>query len=682
MPGMTTATGTFARVGAWTVVAGSLAMVGAGIAVVVGDGRAPLDTDEATSWAVSVGSGLLGGFVVTRHPAHRVGWLFLAIALLRAAGGLATSWSTRAYTLGIPTPAADVAAWTQLWTVPIVVPLAAIVLLLFPDGVAVGPFRWPVAGLSVAGVVLLGIAVPVVTWPLRGPVLAPDSPLPDDPLAHAGWAVWLAGTAAGLVAAVLALAALFLDARRGPSPRRQQILWFAYGAAVSLVVDLVADLAGLLWLRAFGPVALLAGAGLAIFRYRLYDIDRLINRTLVYGLLTAAALASYAAVAVMAGLLLGGQSTAVAAVAAFVVALALRPGRDAVQDLVDRVFARRAHSAGSRLRALAREVGRESVDPARVTAALRGALREPGLEVLFHVHDTRGLVTGDGVPAVIPAGADHTAVGLRGRPVAVLVHGPVETDLLRAVTDAAAVVLEHARLQAELRVRLGEVRASRSRLVTAADDERRRIERDLHDGAQQRLVGLAVHIQATRRTITTTPPIDELLTRSVTELHHAVADIRALVHNILPPALATGGLAAALAELARPGEVGVDIDLGSSGLEPITESTAWFVAAEGVTNARKHAAGALITVHARVDDGLLVVTVCDAGPGGADPTGAGLRGLTDRVEACGGELTVLSRARTTPGTTTPGTTTPRTSTPGTTTPGTTLTARLPTRVRP
>jgi signal transduction histidine kinase len=645
---MATRTGTVARAGAWTLVGISLVLVGLGIAVVVGDGRAPLATDEATSWAVAVGSGLLGAFVVTRHPGNRVGWLFVAIALLRAVGGLTTSWAVRAYTLGRPVPLAPLAAWTQLWTVPVVVPLAALILLLFPDDRASGPLRGPVRVFAGLGLVLLGIVVPALSWPLRGYDLAPDSPLPDSGLAHAGWVIWTAGLAGGVIALVLALAGLFLAAHRTTGDTRRQILWFGYGAGVAAVVNLVADLAGLLWLRPLGPVALLTGAAIAIFRHRLYDIDRLVNRTLVYGLLTAAALAAYAALAIVAGRIVGGRSTVVAALAAFVVALALRPARDALQNLVDRIFARRTYSAVSVVRALGREVGRENVDPARVVATLRRALRDPALDVQFHVHGA--LVTGDGIPA--EARAPHTEVALRGRPVAVLVHGPVDPGLLAAVTDAAAPVLEHARLQAELRVRLGEVRASRSRLVAAADAERRRIERDLHDGAQQRLIGLAVHIQATRRALPADPPADALLTRSVEELHRAVEDIRGLVHGILPPALASGGLGPALGELATPGEVRVELDLRST-VDPTAESTAWFVAAEGVTNARKHAPGALVTVRACTAGDLLVLTVSDAGPGGADPHGAGLRGLADRVEACGGEFTVDSAD------------------------GTTLTARLP-----
>jgi signal transduction histidine kinase len=206
------------------------------------------------------------------------------------------------------------------------------------------------------------------------------------------------------------------------------------------------------------------------------------------------------------------------------------------------------------------------------------------------------------------------------------------------------VVLEHARLQAELMVHLAEVRASRARLVAAADAERRRIERDLHDGAQQRLVGLAVHIQSARRRLAAPPPVDDLLTFTVTQLNAGVEDIRSLVNGIYPPALATSGLAAALSDLARPGVVDVHAALDGSP-DPVIAATAWFVACEGIANAVKHAPGHRVRVSAVSDSaGVLSVSIADDGPGGADPAGAGLRSLRDRVEAHGGALTVVSPA--------------------------------------
>ncbi|HWB37956.1 MAG TPA: histidine kinase, partial [Rugosimonospora sp.] len=218
--------------------------------------------------------------------------------------------------------------------------------------------------------------------------------------------------------------------------------------------------------------------------------------------------------------------------------------------------------------------------------------------------------------------------------------GTVDEQRFAAVVPAAATALEHARLQAELGVQLAAVRASRGRIVAAGDAERRRIERDLHDGAQQRLVGLAVHIQSARRGADHPPEVSHLLSFTVEQLQAGVDEIRALVHGILPPALVAGGLPAALAELR---DVAVTCDLAARP-DPGIEATAWFVACEGVANARKYAAGAPVSVSVLAPDGRLVVEVCDHGPGGARADGEGLRHLADRVEAHGGRLAVHSPA--------------------------------------
>ncbi|WP_433044888.1 histidine kinase [Dactylosporangium sp. CS-033363] len=632
------------RTAAWVCFAASAATTALGVVVTVRAGLPVFGGDAPTSWAVALSTGLLGAFVVTRHPGSRVGWLFLAIAVCRGITGAAVPWVLAAYRPQPghqPLPHGEIAAYLQACLVAVVLPVAAVQLTLFPDDRrdrAARPVRW----LAAASFALLGVVLPVLAWPFRGPWLALDGvPSPDTPLARVGSAVFVGGLVLGVVAIVGALVVLVVRARRERGAVRWQILWCAYGAAVGLVVNLAANVTGLVQARPLGALALLTGIGFGIFRYRLYDLDRLINRTLVYGLMTVAALAVYGALAVVAGTLTG--TNAGAAAAAFVVALLLRPLRDLSQDLIDRAFARRAHSGAAIMRDLARRVGHERVDPAGAVEALRRALRDPSLLVYFPLRASEGLVDPDGNPAVLPEpdGATVTEVGPRGEVVAVLVHAPADPFLLAAVTRAAAVVLEHARVQAELLVRLAEVRASRARLVATADAERRRIERDLHDGAQQRLVGLAVHVQSARRRIERTAPVDELLTFTVGQLHAAVGDIRALVHGILPPALATSGLGAALADLARPGEVEVELALGGR-FDPIGEATAWFVACEGVANARKHAPGATVVVRAAAGPGAVTVTVADDGPGGATGTGEGLRGLRDRVEACAGTFTVHS----------------------------------------
>jgi signal transduction histidine kinase len=251
---------------------------------------------------------------------------------------------------------------------------------------------------------------------------------------------------------------------------------------------------------------------------------------------------------------------------------------------------------------------------------------------------------------------DDTVIDVEGRVVPVdpaasavrddtlIVHAPADSRRLARAVQAAGVALEHARLQAELLMRVAEVQSSRARIVAAGDAERRRIERDLHDGAQQRLVGLALHLQSARRRKDVPADVDRVLELAVEQTQAGVEDIRALVRGIMPPALAAGGLPAALADIAEPAARErlriVCPPLGR--LDPGLEMTAWFVVAEGVANATKHAPGHLVIVTVSIVDACLLVTVEDDGPGGADPSGEGLRRLADRVESQGGRLTVAS----------------------------------------
>jgi signal transduction histidine kinase len=580
------------------------------------------------TWAAAA-TGLFGAglaaVLLTRWPRHPIGWLFLIVGLTRGVAGAAAVDSVARQNA--------LASWVQLWTPAVGLALAPMIIVLFPDGRLPGP-RWRIVP-ALTGLALLAVAVvvPIGTWQFRGPRLMPDAPVPDDPAARLVDGFFTAGLAAVAVAAAIALAGLLVRARRSAGDVRQQIKWFGLGAAVAFAANLLALVTGVGWLILPGVAATFLGIGFGIFRFRLYDIDRLIRRTLVYGGLTVALAGAFAALDITTAVVTGRGSTVAAAVSAFVVALLLRPARDRVQDLVDRLYDRRAYS-GVRLM---RRLDRDQIDPDRVRSALRTAVRDPGLDVYYPLAGS--IVDGTGQPVVLH-GQTTFPVRRDGHAIAIVV--PVEADptLLAAVLPAAATVLDHARLQAELSVQVAALRASRGRIAAAGDAERRRIERDLHDGAQQRLVGLAVHIQSARRGGPLPPGTDELLAFTVAQLQAGVADIRALVHGILPPALVAGGLAAAVTEL---GADTVTCDLAARP-HPDIEATAWFVLCEAVANARKHAAGAPVSVTARVSGGRLRVEVADTGPGGATVDGDGLRHLADRVDAHGGTLTVDSPA--------------------------------------
>jgi signal transduction histidine kinase len=206
--------------------------------------------------------------------------------------------------------------------------------------------------------------------------------------------------------------------------------------------------------------------------------------------------------------------------------------------------------------------------------------------------------------------------------------------------------LEVERLQGQLRAQLVEVRASRARIVEAGDAERRRLERDLHDGAQQRLLGVRLGLRTARTRLADgrTDGLDELLAEADAEVMDALGELRNLAHGIHPAVLTEEGIGPALAALARRTPVPVELEVRAGRLPPAVEATAYFVAAESLANVVKHADASRARVSVVTGEGRVLVAVDDDGVGGADPDGAGLRGLRDRVEAVNGRFCVESRA--------------------------------------
>jgi signal transduction histidine kinase len=199
--------------------------------------------------------------------------------------------------------------------------------------------------------------------------------------------------------------------------------------------------------------------------------------------------------------------------------------------------------------------------------------------------------------------------------------------------------LENARLRAAITLQLVEVRESRARIVEAELAERHKIERDLHDGAQQRLLGLAMQLRAVEIS-GDTEQMKTTVATAVDELQAAVRELRELANGLRPAVLTVGGLAAALDDLAARSPVPVRLETTGERFTPEVEETAWFIACEAVANAVKHAAPHSVAISTCRMDGHLRLVIEDDGIGGADPAGSGLRGIADRAEAAGGTLTV------------------------------------------
>ena len=297
---------------------------------------------------------------------------------------------------------------------------------------------------------------------------------------------------------------------------------------------------------------------------------------------------------------------------------------------------------------LAVELGR-GVPLGGLRDALARALRDPTLALAFPAPSGEGLVGPDGQPIELPDPADDRRAVARlerdGELLAVLVYDPAiereDPGRVGAVGSVARLALENERLAAQVRAQLEEVRASRSRIVEAADAERRRIERDLHDGAQQRLVALAMRLDQARAS---SAGASELIDSTTVELLAAIREVRDLAHGVHPPILTDAGLGAAIEALAERTPFPVTIEATDERFPPDVEAAAYFVVAEGLTNVARYADATGARVEVRTEDGRLVVTVSDDGRGGADPEGGtGLRGLAARLAAVGGELTVTSR---------------------------------------
>ena len=309
--------------------------------------------------------------------------------------------------------------------------------------------------------------------------------------------------------------------------------------------------------------------------------------------------------------------------------------------------ARRSGSVGG----LVVELGTRHGD-VDLRAALRRALRDETLEIVYCRADGRGYVDAQGRavdPSDLPRGRAATEVARGGQTVAALVHDSALRDdpsLVDAVSAAAGLALENERLQAELRARLDELRASRARIVEAGDAERRRLERNLHDGAQQRLVVLSLGVRMARNRLEADPAgAGALLEDAGAQLELALEELRELARGIHPAVLTDRGLGPALESLVGRSPVPVALErLPATRLPASAEVAAYFVVAEALTNVVKYASASKVTVDVSEQDGNVVVEIVDDGVGGADPrAGSGLRGLADRVEALDGLLHVTSR---------------------------------------
>ena len=291
---------------------------------------------------------------------------------------------------------------------------------------------------------------------------------------------------------------------------------------------------------------------------------------------------------------------------------------------------------------------RAEPQPGELRDALAGALRDPSLSLAFWLPEFGAWADPDGRETTLPGPGNGRSVRLietGGQPVAALIHDPLlddEQELLDGVSAAAAIALENARLQADLRARLDELQESRARVLEVGQDERRRLERDLHDGAQQRLIALSLDLKRLEDQLGEDPEARAKVDQARGEIATSLQELRTIARGLHPAVVSGHGLQVALDTLAAGAAVPVTLSTSlDERLDEAIEVAAYYVVSESLANVGKHAQASAATVSVAREDGTLVVEIADDGVGGATSDGgSGLRGLADRVEAHGGRLRV------------------------------------------
>ena len=557
--------------------------------------------------------------------------------------------------------------------------LAAVGLLaIFPSGTYETSFERAIVRLAALSFLLVPIAALVVD-PLPAPT---ESPLPPihNPLAVAALAPLAPLVAAGLGALLWPLvptvALVALRYRRSDPERRRQMRWpllaVLLAGAMSLL-DMAATNGG--WadrelldggwtvVMSFLPTTF----AIALFRHRVIDVDIVIRRSLVYGALWLLIAVGYAVLAGAAGLAAGSRLPVEMAVLLTIVAtLLFQPVRSRLEALADRwVFGERVsgYDLLIRLGASLREtVGVEELLP-RLAATIRAGLGLRWVRVRLILPGEMGAdsIAVEGEPtgpaaAMIPivhGGVELGAIECGPRADDDGALAPADLELVEGVARQGALAIRNAHLAAELQARLEEIREqasqldqSRMRLVQAQVAERRRIERDIHDGAQQGIVSLIARARLARAQLESNPAAESTLVALQADAERVLADLRELVGGIHPAVLSDRGLVDAIEERAErlPVPVAVDADAAVRGnrYPDEIESAAFFLVSEAVANALKHASPRRLAIRLGEREGWLSVEVRDDGSGfdATKATGSGLRGVADRIEAVRGRFWV------------------------------------------
>jgi signal transduction histidine kinase len=615
----------------------------------------------------TVSFSVVGALIASHRPENPIGWLFLAVGFCY---GLLTAGEEYAIYALITNPGSlpleAEASWLMQWIWAPGLGLTLVFLpLLFPNGRPPSRHWRPVAWLGGFSTGLICVLASIVLWPDRGPALVRPEGAAEEGTSHALFvAVVFVAVPMLFVAGLGAVISLLVRFRRATGHERQQIKWFASAAALTLV-----------WIIVFGepvsagrglPEAIVAlsvllvipsvpiATGIAILSYRLYGIDRIINRTLVYGALSVIVVGLYVLVVGSLGALLQIQGGLFASLlAAGLVAVLFAPLRDRLQRAVNRLMYGHRDDPYKVLSDLGERLDStlspDAVLPA-VAETVAGALKLPYAAIAlkqdgeFIEATKHGKKEGAGELLTLPLTYQNEEVGklllaprAPGEP-----FGKADVVILEDLVRQAGVAAYAVRLTADLQ-------RSRERLVTAREEERRRLRRDLHDGVGPQLAALTLELETATELVSDNAEASALIAKLSRRTRDTIADIRRSVHALRPPTLDELGLVGALEEVAAQYDrddlrVSVESPEELPPLSAAAEVACYLIAREAMTNVVRHSGASNCWVRIALDEDAnalrLEVEDDGRGIGKNDRAGVGMNSMRERTEELGGGCTV------------------------------------------
>ena len=659
---------------AWAIGVTSLVLMVATLVLLFVDREASLPNNVG-AWtasnvfdvAVTLGVPILGIVIVTKQPRNAIGWLFLAAGVSLALATFGQAYALHALIAQPGTlPGGRALAWLSNAVWPIPIACLVLLFLLFPTGHLVSP-RWRiVVWLTVAILALLmagSLILATASW---------SDPFEGINIQVGAWGdaarlAILFAALAEIVALLLSVVSVAVRYRHASGVERLQLKWFVSAAVVTAVTFSVGFFSDNAVISAITSIALLGlwiAIGIAMVKHNLFDIDVILNKAIAYGALAVVFTAVYVLVVVVIGAVIG-VTEGLSLVATAIVAVAFQPIRRRAQHFANRLVYGERATPYEVLSRFSEQVGEtysgEDIHVRMVRLLAEGTGATSAAVWLKVGEEYRPVATWptNGLPATVrtdggripefEGATTSVPVKHRGEQLGMLTLvkppneplTPVEETLVTDLAGQAALLLANSAL-------IEDLRASRQRLVAAQDQERRRLERNLHDGAQQQLVALGVQLGlAQREAQRDAPEVAETLQRLQAQTTDALENLRDLARGVYPPLLADQGLAAAIDAQARRSPLPVRVESDGIGRYPQEIETAvYFCTLEALQNAAKYADPQEVVVRLREEGGELVFTIEDDGRGfdqARTELGSGLQNMSDRLAALDGQLFVDSR---------------------------------------